>query len=84
MSLLRSLQITEISSESLSQLLKEHNINMRKNATKLCKIQALCKVDMVMKELTAEEANALAEKLKELESKKKTTMLMMTRLKRRN
>ena len=44
---------------------------MRKTATKLCKIQALCKIDAVMKDLSAEEANALATKLKDMESKKK-------------
>ena len=69
--LLKHLRITDVSSESLSMLLKEYNVNMRKTATKRCKIQALCKVDAVMKDLSAEEATALAEKMKEMESRKK-------------
>ena len=68
--LLRSLSIADVSSECLSQLLKHHNVNMRKNATKLCKIRALSKVDCVLKDLTAEEATAVENMLQEMETKK--------------
>ena len=69
--LLRSLDIFNISSDCLTHLLKAHHVNMRKTATKLCKIRALAKVDSVMKDLTPEQATALETKLVELESKKK-------------
>ena len=44
---------------------------MRKNATKVCKIRALAKVESVMKDLTPEEATTLEAKLTEMDSKKK-------------
>ena len=69
--LLRSLQISKISSDCLSQLLRVHNVNMRKTATKLCKIRALCNIETVMKDLTTEEVTAVEAMLKEMESKKK-------------
>ena len=67
--LLQSLTIADVSSECLTQLLKHHNVNMRKNATKLCKIRALSKIESVLKDLTAEEATAVETMLQDMESK---------------
>ena len=70
-SLLRTMNVFKVSSDSLSHLLKAHHVSMRKTATKICKIRELAKLDTVMKDLTPEEATALENKLQEMESKKK-------------
>ena len=75
--LLRNLDIARIPSDSLTQLLKVHNINMRKTATKVCKIRSLCQVETVLKDLSAEEVKALEELMKNMESKKKKTTTKM-------
>ena len=81
--LLRTLKINEICSDSLTQLLKIYNVNMRKNATKLCKLRGLMKVDSILKDLTAEEATAVEEVLQEMESKKKKKMKKMAMKRKR-
>ena len=69
--LLRNLDIARVPSDCLTQLLKVHSINMRKTATKVCKIRSLCQVETVLKDLSAEEVKGLEELLKNMESKKK-------------